>query len=145
MVKFLVLLLVLPAQAQECEPSVAMGPNVYAARYLDNYDGDTVRLSVTVWPNLHQAANVRLVGVDTPEIRGECDREKERAQSAKEFVRATLDGQELIIIIHGSDKYGRPLVTLLVSGHELSDMIIAAGMGREYDGGARLSWCGPET
>ena len=41
---------------------------------------------------------------------------------------------------HG--KYaGRVVADVLVGGKKLSDMLIAEGLGRPYEGGRRESWC----
>lgn len=40
------------------------------------YDGDTLTVEASLWPDLVWTGNVRVLGVDTPEIRGECDQEK---------------------------------------------------------------------
>ena len=41
---------------------------------------------------------------------------------------------------HG--KYaGRVVADVLVGGEKLSDMLIAEGLGRPYEGGRRESWC----
>ncbi len=45
------------------------------------------------WPDVTIRARVRLAGVDTPEIRGECQAEKDLAVRARDFVRATVGAQ----------------------------------------------------
>lgn len=125
-----------PAQAMQCGP--------YLARYLQNYDGDTVTLQILIWPDLRKLENVRLRGVDAPEIRGGCEREKRKAREAREFVRNTLNGKALTVVVHGFDKYGRALGDVRVGDLNIAQALIDNDLARSYDGGPRLSWCGTE-
>ena len=46
--------------------------------------------------------------------------------------------------LHG--KYaGRIVAQVLVGGEDLEEMIIEAGLGRPYEGGAREGWCGSSS
>ena len=63
------------------------------AVYIRNYDGDTITFNL---PKLHpiigKKIRVRLSGIDTPEIRGKCDKERYNAEQAREMVRDILIG-----------------------------------------------------
>ena len=54
------------------------------AIYVRNYDGDTITFNL---PGLHpiigEKINIRVNGIDTPEIRGKCEKEKIRCQTGK--------------------------------------------------------------
>ena len=56
------------------------------AIYVRNYDGDTITFNL---PNLHpiigKKIRVRLNGIDTPEIKGKCDKEKYDTEQAREM------------------------------------------------------------
>jgi len=76
------------------------------AIYVRNYDGDTITFNL---PNLHpiigKNIRVRLNGIDTPEIKGKCDKEKYDAEQAlhgaslpREFERQ--DGENLKLLFH---------------------------------------------
>lgn len=48
------------------------------------YDGDTFRATIDGWPALiGKRISIRVNGVDTPEMRGKCDQEKQLAREAK--------------------------------------------------------------
>jgi endonuclease YncB( thermonuclease family) len=57
------------------------------AIYVRNYDGDTITFNL---PNLHpiigKNIRIRLNGIDTPEIKGICDKEKHDADQASDMV-----------------------------------------------------------
>lgn len=121
--------------------AIEWGP--YVASYVRAYDGDTVTLKILIWPDLNKVATVRLRGIDAPEIRGECDREKRRAWAARDFVRDALgEASSVFVTIHGFDKYGRALADIDINGEDLAGQVVEAGHAREYDGGVRLGWCG---
>ncbi len=123
-------------------PALALEWGPYLARYVKNYDGDTITFDILIYPDLQKRDQVRLRGVDTPEIRGQCDRERRKAIEARDFVRAAVAEAPAHVVIHGFGKYGRPLVDVQVAGGDLGAMLLAAGLAREYTGGPRLGWCG---
>ena len=72
----------------------------WAERIARVVDGDTV---VTA-----SGEKVRLMGYDTPEIRGQCPRERELARQATALLRR-LTGSGLKLERHGRDRYRRTL------------------------------------
>lgn len=85
----------------------------YKAKYISNYDGDTVRLNIDlgfeIWLNNQ---SVRLYGIDCPEMRGDT---KAKGQLAKDFVSMVLSSAKEINITTYKDtkeKYGRWLVDI---------------------------------
>lgn len=96
-------------------------------------DGDTIRV---------QGQAVRIVGLDAPEMHGQCSAERELAQ------RATRRLQELVrdgvtLRPHGHDRYGRVLATVQdKTGQDVALVLIREGLARPYDGrGRRAGWC----
>ena len=85
---------------------------------------------------------VRLLGVDTPEIKGKCDSEKVTARAAKQFtVQALRSAKTIELRNMQRDKYFRILTDVYLDGKNLADGLIKAGHARVYDGGKRLGWC----
>ncbi len=126
-----------PAPAVGAEPI----PGPVNARVVSVYDGDTLTVDAAPWPGLTARTSVRVAGVDTPEIRGKCQAEKDQAIRARDFVRATVGATvQLTKIRHG--KYaGRVVADVWVNGRKLSDLLIAENLGRPYHGGRREGWC----
>lgn len=103
------------------------------------YDGDTITVELD-----GVREKVRVVGVDTPELRTKCQSEKVLARRAKELTVATIrQGKviELKAIKRNRDRYGRLLRSVIIDGKDLADTLIQEGLGREYHGGKRVSWC----
>jgi micrococcal nuclease len=110
-----------------------------ACRILQVVDGDTLRL----WCD-DGMARMRLTGFDAPEAYSpRCFTEFVAAQQATWALRAMiLRADDLRIARDGTDRYGRPLVTLADAHGPFAAAMIAAGHGRAYDGGRRDGWCG---
>lgn len=50
------------------------------------YDGDTFRVNIEGFPPIvGEHIPIRINGIDTPELRGKCDKEKQQARLAKQF------------------------------------------------------------
>jgi endonuclease YncB( thermonuclease family) len=107
------------------------------------YDGDTFRVNINSWPAIvGNRIPVRVNGVDTPELRGKCQKEKELARKAKQFTVSMLRSTrkiELRNIKRG--KYFRIVADVLVNGKSLGKNLINNGLAVQYDGGAKIDWC----
>ena len=117
----------------------------YQAEYVRNYDADTITLNIHIWPDLQlRDINVRLIGVDTPEINSaKCDQEKQEGRAARDWLKRQLEGHTVTIMVHTVDQYGRPIVSMDLAGWDVSDELIRLGYGVPYDGKERRSedWC----
>ena len=107
------------------------------------YDGDTCTVELPGWPALVSPISVRFAGIDAPEIRGKCDREKAHAKLVKRIVEAQLLSArrvELREIERG--KYFRLVARFFADGRDVAADLLKRGLVREYDGtGPRGSWC----
>ena len=69
------------------------------AIYVRNYDGDTITFNLpNLDPIIGKKIRVRLNGIDTPEIKGKCDKEKYDAEQAREMVEDILKDAENITL-----------------------------------------------
>lgn len=80
----IVLILTLIPLSAWAEPII---PGPVAAKVIKVYDGDTFTVEAYPWPGITANACVRVGGVDTPEIRGKCEAEKQKAHEARDFVK----------------------------------------------------------
>ena len=109
------------------------------------YDGDTLSVEAGIWPDLTWTGSVRILGVDTPEIRGACETERLLAIAARDYIRELLLDESVILANVENDKYGgRVLADVYIWQDEelarVSDLLIANGHAREYYGGTRQGW-----
>jgi micrococcal nuclease len=106
------------------------------------YDGDTFKVSVAHWPTFFSPMSIRVRGIDTPEMHGQCDREKELAKKAKDFTTEKLHNAKRVELHNlGRDKYFRVLADVIIDGSNLTELLIKKGLGKPYDGGTKSSWC----
>ena len=107
------------------------------------YDGDTCYVTAPTLPEPLQKMSVRILGIDTPEIRAECEEEKKLALQARELANKLFRAAEKIEFANLKwDKYGgRVLVDVYLDGELYSQKLIDAGLARPYDGGTKTPWC----
>ena len=107
------------------------------------YDADTFTVNIEGYPPIvGERIPVRLLGVDTPEIKGKCESEKVKARQAKQFTVQAIRSAKIIELRNiQRGKYFRILAIVYVDGKNLADGLIKAGHARVYDGGKRLGWC----
>jgi len=103
-------------------------PAFAANRGFANYDGDTLR------------ATFRIANIDAPEIKGQCDYERNLAVKAREFTRVWLAKGHVTIKQTGVDRYGRILAIVERNGEDLGQALIAARLARPWVG-KRQPWC----
>jgi micrococcal nuclease len=117
--------------------------NAHRVSVVSVYDGDTFRVNIAGWrPIIGQNIPIRVRGVDTPELRGECDREKLLALEARDFTKNFLESGKISLKNNDRGKYFRIVSDVYVDGKLLSEALINKGLGYEYDGKTKKrSWC----
>ncbi|MDI6028648.1 thermonuclease family protein [Corticibacterium sp. UT-5YL-CI-8] len=111
---------------------------------IDVLDGDTFLAEAKVWPGHSVRVNIRIRGIDAPEMRSRCESEREAAQRARDALAALLGAQRILLSnIGGAKYYGRVLADVeSSSGDMVAGAMLASGNVRAYDGRRRSSWCG---
>lgn len=107
-------------------------------------DGDTLRAELVGLPSPLDRVSIRISGIDSPEIKGQCDSEKEKAQAAKSFLIRKFSAARAVTF--GSmdwDKYGgRILADVYFDGQDVGQMMIDSGYAAPYRGRKKVSrWC----
>ncbi|MCC9625623.1 thermonuclease family protein [Thalassospira sp. MA62] len=108
------------------------------------YDGDTVYVAIPGLPNEIAKMSVRVRGVDTPEIRGKCESEKQLAYQARDYARKRLKSAKSVQFCEPEwGRYGgRVVASVRIDGSALETELIENGLGRPYDGKTkRQPWC----
>ena len=103
------------------------------------YDGDTFKINPPCEVDLFcDTVSVRVRGVDTPEIKGKTEREKQLAQKAKKFTQEFLKKGPITLTNCGRDKYFRLLCNVQNNtGKDLAQALIEANLGYAYQGGTK--------
>jgi len=116
---------------------------VTVSKVISVYDGDTFRVNIDSLPAIvGKNIAIRVNGVDTPEIRGKCQYEKNLALKARDFVRGKLaNAKEIKLTNLQRGKYFRVVANVLVDGVSLEQELLDNELAYRYDGGKKLSWC----
>ena len=107
-------------------------------------DGDTLRAEMVGAQIPLNRVSIRISGIDTPEMKGQCDSEKEKARAAKSFLSRKLSSARAVTF--GTldwDKYGgRILADVYFDGQDVGQMMIDAGYAFPYHGEKKSDhWC----
>ncbi len=131
------------------------------AQVISVLDGDTLEVRVHIWLGQDIRTRVRLAGIDAPELKGKCARERDLAQRARAYLLARLDpldtgdgaagdgaaGDGAAASVRLREvRYGKYAGRVLarvetLDGTDLGQELVAAGLARPYDGRRRASWC----
>ena len=116
---------------------------VTVSKVISVYDGDTFRVNIdSLPPIVGKNIPIRVNGVDTPEIRGKCQYEKNLAFKARDFVKARLaNAKEIKLTNLQRGKYFRVVANVVVDGVSLEQELLDNKLAYEYDGGKKSSWC----
>jgi endonuclease YncB( thermonuclease family) len=111
-----------------------------AGRVVRVYDGDTVTIAFDTFGLGFYQHQVRLLGIDSPEIRGKSPEEKKAAIAAREYMKSLVLGKTVLFRVSSSDKYGRLLANIWVGDRDVSALMLESGHARPYDGKTRAAW-----
>jgi len=116
---------------------------VTVSKVISIYDGDTFRVDIdSLPPIVGKNIPIRLNGVDTPEIRGKCQYEKDLALKARNFVRNKLaNAKEIKLTKLQRGKYFRVVADVYLDGVSLEQELLENKLAYKYTGGKKSSWC----
>lgn len=103
----------------------------YRATVLSVYDGDTITVQIDCGFDITIKQKVRLLGINTPEIRGE---ERELGLKARNYLRELILRQNVIIKTEKdkTGKYGRLLGTIYLGEMNINEHLINEGFAKPY-------------
>jgi len=116
---------------------------VIVSKVISVYDGDTFRVDIdSLPPIVGKNIPIRLNGVDTPEIQGKCEYEKDLALKARDFVRDKLaNAKEIKLTKLQRGKYFRVVADVMIDGVSLEQELLDNELAYKYTGGKKSSWC----
>lgn len=109
------------------------------------YDGDTITIAAKLpfENSLLYRFSVRLNGIDTPEIKGKNDDEKEAAKNARDALSKLILNKHIVLKNVDNEKYGRVLADVYLGDLHINDWLVRERYALRYDGGAKrvpISW-----
>lgn len=118
-------------------------PGPLFAEVMSVLDGDTLSVRVHVWIGQQLVTDVRVRGIDTPEIRSACAAERKLGDAARAEVTALTQKKRIVLSDIRLEKYaGRVLATVHTDqGVSVAAHLMAKGLARPYQGQKRQGWC----
>jgi endonuclease YncB( thermonuclease family) len=132
--------------------STLLHADKFKVKYRSCYDGDTCRIdfikNITkdyIVPKFFASnVRIRISGIDTPEIKGKCSKEKKLAKEAKRYLNEKLkQANSIIVDIDNNNKLdslGRYLVVLYVDDININNLMLTSGYARVEQAGYH-DWC----
>tara|TARA_R110002060_G_scaffold49061_2_gene60052 strand:- start:759 stop:1082 length:324 start_codon:yes stop_codon:yes gene_type:complete len=104
----------------------------YKAQVISVYDGDSITVDIDLGFGIFmKGQKIRLLGIDTPEIRGD---ERPEGLIARDALRARIVGQSIIIKTHKDTKgkYGRWLGEVILGSENINKWLLTEGYAKPY-------------
>jgi len=139
-----------------CLPPSVHATTIPNVTIVSCYDGDTCRVNLPrsafndnwAYELFGHNIPIRVEGIDTPEIRGKCQKEKDLAYEARDLVRGLFENAQAITLSIDDNpkevrgKYFRVVGRLIADGVDISDLLIERLLAVLYDGGTKVKdWC----
>lgn len=117
----------------------------YSAYVKDVYDGDTITVDISLGFHVTMTdIKVRMIGINTPEIRTKDKDEKEKGLATRDWLRERILGKKVLLHTKKRGKFGRWLGMIWeldqdkpLFENSYNKQLINEGLAKEYWGGKR--------
>lgn len=114
-------------------------PPISGGKVIKVYDGDTITIASRLPYNespLYRF-HVRLNGIDTPEIKGGSEHEKELAKKSRDALQSLILGNYVTLKRLEREKYGRILADVYLGELNVGDWMLQNNYAVTYSGGKK--------
>jgi len=118
--------------------------NIIIDEIISIYDGDTFKVNINSYPNLiGKNISIRVNGIDSPELRTKCKKEKELSLLAKDLTISILKNAKVIELRNiQRGKYFRIIADVYADNINLANTLIQNKLAVKYNGGTKTKdWC----
>ena len=115
----------------------------FLGKCISVYDGDTITIAIKPFETEEiYKYNIRLSGIDTPEIRTKNLDEKKKGLEIRDLLREKILNKFIIIKCGKFDKYGRLLGDIYTEDKSIhiNQLLIDNGYAYEYNGGTKKQY-----
>ena len=122
------------------ENTVPFVPPITVGKVIKVYDGDTFTM-ISKLPYSEGPIyrfSVRINGIDSPEIKGQTNNEKELAKQSRDALSNLILGKIVTLKNTTTEKYGRILADVYMGNVCVNDWMVINKYAVKYDGGTKL-------
>jgi len=121
------------------ENTIGFVPHIKIGKVIKVYDGDTITVASKL-PNdsFIYRFPVRLIGIDSPEIKGSTEVEKKLAIISRDALHELIFGKIVRLENVGTEKYGRLLADVYLDEINISKWMIENRYAISYNGGKKI-------
>ena len=115
-------------------------PPIRFAKVIKVYDGDTITVAAKLPfdDSPIYRFSVRLSGIDSPEIKGENEKECNLAIISRDALHNLIFGKIIELKNNGKEKYGRLLADIYYNDIHINKWMIDKGYAVSYSGGKKI-------
>lgn len=119
--------------------TVAFVPPVTSGKVIKVYDGDTITIATKLPINKSPIYKfqVRLTGIDSPEIKGKSPEEIALAKISRDALHNLIFDKIVQLKDVGTEKYGRLLANVYINNINVNQWMLDNKYAIEYDGGTK--------
>lgn len=119
------------AKAVAFDPSLAL--YTYKALVLRVIDGDTCVAELDLGFRMSSSQTLRLLGIDTPELRSHDPLERAQAAAASQRLQVLIQGKRIIVRTTKADSFGRYLAQIwLEDGTDINQLLLDEGYAKPW-------------
>jgi len=120
------------------ENTIGFVPPITRGKVIKVYDGDTITVASNLpYDSLIYRFPVRLIGIDSPEIKGSTEVEKKLAIISRDALHELIFGKIVRLENVGTEKYGRLLANVYLDDINISKWMIENRYAVSYNGGKK--------
>ena len=126
----------------EYKDTIEFVPPIDYGKVIKVYDGDTITVAAKLpykFSPIYRI-HIRLAGIDTPEMKGNSEYEKEIAIKSRDALHNLIYGKLVLISNRKSEKYGRVLADIWIDNIHVNQWLLDKGYAVKYDGGTKHKW-----
>ena len=123
---------------KDCEP---WSPPIKEGVVIKVYDGDTITIAskLPYDESPMYRWSVRLLGIDTPEIKSHDPRLKLLATKARDVLSAKILNKTIQLEEVSTEKFGRILARVIYKGQDMNNYMLENNLAYQYEGAKKLT------
>lgn len=130
-------------QCSKKTPNFSFEGRTFVCKCVSVYDGDTITVAFCPYGDDYYKFHIRLLGIDTPELRTNNPEEKKKGVEVRDFLRGLILNKLVVIKCGKFDKYGRLLGEVFTgtdvnaTEKSINELLVEKNYAYRYYGGTK--------